>query len=185
MTNYPFIYQQMIEDPRYLKNVEWGFPRGGHPEGAIKHHIAELEANLSRFQAKLSEEEIWKLKILIHVHDTFKGDARTGVAISHPSSHASLAANFLREFCQEEDLIQMVQWHDEPYALWKKFRHGKRIPTTRLQALIKNIQDWNLFLTFLIIDNCTAGKSREPLRWFLEIIPSHIETHLTAADLLS
>ncbi|MEZ6147211.1 MAG: hypothetical protein R3B91_17675 [Planctomycetaceae bacterium] len=36
----------------------------------------------------------------------------------------------------------------------------------RLRSLIERI-DWNLFLAFLIIDNCTAGKSREPLRWFL------------------
>ena len=33
-------------DPRYQRNIEYGEPRPGHPEGKVKFHIADLEANL-------------------------------------------------------------------------------------------------------------------------------------------
>jgi hypothetical protein len=31
-------------DPRYRKNIQYGQPRSGHPEGKVKFHIEDLEA---------------------------------------------------------------------------------------------------------------------------------------------
>jgi hypothetical protein len=70
-----------------------------------------------------------KLQILIHTHDTFKADAAEGVAIVDGRSHASLARQFLSGLCNDRDLLNMVQYHDEPRALWRQGGiryHGSR-----------------------------------------------------------
>jgi len=98
------------------------------------------------------------LKLLIHTHDTFKGEAQQGVAITDHNSHASLARAYLQTFCDDPDLLAMVQYHDEPFALWRQFDAKGKYNQARFDALLSNIKDWNLFLAFNIIDGCTAGK---------------------------
>jgi hypothetical protein len=155
-------------DPRYQGNVAWGRPRKGHPEGTIAAHIAELERNLDRLRPKLSDDDAAKLRLLIHAHDTFKPDAVAGVAIRDPRSHASLARAFLAEFCPDDaELLEMVQWHDEPYALFLKARGRGSPDEGRWAALKRAVRDWDLFVAFLLIDGSTKGKSREPLTWLM------------------
>ena len=155
-------------DKRYLKNIQWGEPRAGHPEGPIHAHIAELERNAAVLDRHLSETDRWRLRLLIHAHDTFKPDAADGAKIAEPRSHSSLARSFLAEFCPDDTgLLDLVQFHDEPYALWRQEQHG-RLNQARLDALFTVVRDWDLFLAFLIVDGSTPGKSREPLLWFFE-----------------
>ncbi len=201
--NWNEVLGRIEQDPRYLENLDWGRPRRGHPEGTVRAHIKELEANLVQLTngdsvPALAPDEVLRLRILIHVHDSFKADARPGVNIEHPRSHATLAAEFLREMLlahsgddpdahatlssegrdlvamlsgEGRDLIAMVQNHDVPYALWRKAsRNGGAVDGTRFQRLLAAIDDWRLFSAFLIVDNCTAGKSREPLRWYLPLL---------------
>src|SRR5690349_13088325 len=103
------VFRRILKDQRYKTNLAWGKPRPGHPEGTIRAHIAELESNLEalipEISAGISEIQYWKLKILIHVHDTFKAEAKKGVAISDTRSHASLDRQFLAEYCQDPDLL--------------------------------------------------------------------------------
>ena len=40
------VIEKILADPRYQTNIEYGEPRPGHPEGKVKVHIADLEANL-------------------------------------------------------------------------------------------------------------------------------------------
>ena len=42
-----------MADTRYARNIEYGQPRAGHPEGKVRYHIAELEANLERLKPRL------------------------------------------------------------------------------------------------------------------------------------
>ena len=183
MNPYRSIFESILQDPRYQASLDWGEPRSGHPEGTVRAHIAELDTNLERLRGRLSDEEYWKLKVLIHVHDSFKADAKTGTAITDPRSHASLARAFLAEFCDDADVLAMVQYHDEPYALWRKSRHGEA-NEPRFAALLKNITDWNLFTAFLLIDGGTAGKDRAPLQWLFENIDGKVNTSFSANDLL-
>ena len=184
VTDYAAIDQRVIADPRYQRHLDWGEPRPGHPEGTLQAHIAELERNLERLRPRLSETEVGKLRLLIHVHDTFKPEAAVGVAIADPRSHASLARAFLAEFCDDADLLAMVQYHDEPFALLRHLRRSGDYRQERMQALWETIGNWDLFLAFTLIDGCTAGKSREPLQWFFGEIAGHIESRFTAADIL-
>ncbi len=183
MNAYADIFAGLTRDERYLANLDWGQPRRGHPEGTVRAHIEELERNLARLRNRLSDEEYWKLRILIHTHDSFKAEAQAGVPIAHPHSHASLARAFLAEFCSDEDLLAMVQLHDEPYALFKQQAHRASVDAERLNRLLAAIRDWNLFTAFLLIDGCTAGKDRGSLQWFFGEIDGRVESNFTAEDI--
>jgi hypothetical protein len=177
------VLSRIQRDPRYQSNLDWGKPRSGHPEGTVRAHIEELERNLNRLRHRLTEADAARLRVLIHTHDTFKADAAKGVAIEDPRSHASLARSFLAEFCDDADLLAMVQWHDEPYALWRQWKHKQVLNSERLEALIDRIDDWNLFLAFNLIDGCTNGKDRESLHWFFNLIGDRVDAAFGAADI--
>lgn len=173
------IWQKIVATPRYQANLDWGHVRPGHPEGTVRAHIAELEKNLENLKSKISEEYYWKLKVLIHTHDICKAEAQDDVPIVHSKSHASLASQFLLEFCQDTDLANMLQYHDEGYALWLHYKQTGTLHKTRWELLLRNIHDWNLFLLFSIIDGCTEGKGREPLRWFITEVNRNKKTPIT------
>jgi hypothetical protein len=177
-------FENLTRDPRYVANLNWGEARPGHPEGTVGAHIMELEANLERLRPKLSEEESWKLRLLIHTHDSFKAEAARGVAICDPKSHASLARTFLQTYCDDADLLAMAQYHDEPFALYRQFEHRGSCDPQRFAALLSAISDWNLFLAFNIIDGCTAGKSRDTLRWLFREVAGKVQSKFTDADII-
>ena len=173
------ILEKIIADPRYQKNIEYGEPRAGHPEGKVRNHIAELEENLEKLAVQgISEEQYWKLKFLIHVHDTFKADAIPNLPILNPNSHSSLAKKFAAEFVNDEDLLNMIQFHDVNYALWQQHNRSGSYEVQRLETLLGAIQDWELFLMFLILDGSTKGKERSKLVWFLREVAKYKETRV-------
>lgn len=184
MADYRHIFEQITSDPRYLANLDWGEARPGHAEVTVRAHIAEVERNLEALRGKLTEEEYWKLKILLHAHDSFKGEARRGVPISHPQSHASLAREFLARFCDDVDLLAMVQRHDEAFAIYRQLESGGAYDQRRFESLLNAIRDWDLFLAFHIIDGCTAGKSRGSLLWLFGEVAGRLETRFGVSDVL-
>lgn len=182
--DYSAAVERVLADQRYQSNLDWGAARPGHPEGTVRAHIAELERNLERLRPRLADDEVQKLRLLIHTHDTFKADARRGVAINHPSSHASLARAFLAEYCDDSDLLAMVQFHDEPFALWRQVESSGACNRDRFDNLIAAIRNWNLFLAFNIIDSGTVGKDRAPLEWFFRELHGRVETRFTEFDII-
>jgi hypothetical protein len=184
VTDYRTVFDAVVADPRYQANLDWGEARPGHPEGTVRAHIAEIERNLEALKPRLSEPDCWKLKVLLHTLDSFKRDSERGVPITHPKSHASLARAFLSEFCDDSDLLAMVQYHDEPFALWRQVETKGSCNQERFAALLRSIEDWNLFLAFNIIDGCTEGKGREPLRWLFEQVAGKVKSGFTAVDIL-
>jgi hypothetical protein len=95
-----------------------------------------------------------------------------------------LARAFLAEFCDDADMLAMVQYHDEPFALWRQVKLKGRLNDERLAALLTNIRNWNLFLAFNIVDGCTEGKQRDSLRWLFRQVAERVETTFTEADIL-
>ena len=55
--DYRKLTEQVMADKRHQKNIEFEYerPQPGHPEGKIKYHIAELEANLERLKAPIAK----------------------------------------------------------------------------------------------------------------------------------
>lgn len=183
MIDYQQLLADVCADARYQANLDWGEPRPGHPEGTIRAHIAEIELNLERLRRKLGVVDYWKLKVLIHTHDTFKPNAHPEVSIADPRSHASLAKAFLAEYCDDADLLAIVQFHDEPFALYRQFQSKGRYSAERMERLLGAICNWDLFLAFNIIDGCTAGKSRAPLEWWFAAVVGRVHSAFTTADL--
>lgn len=167
--NWKDTYHHIIGDENYLRNLDWGRPRRGHPEGTVRAHIEHLEENLGVL-CQPETDEFWKLRILVHVHDTFKAEASKGVAITDPRSHASLARRFLSSYCRDPDLLNMVQYHDEPFALWRQQHHRGHCNPQRLAALRGRVKDWPLFLKFLLVDGFTPGKDPAPLEWAIRTL---------------
>jgi hypothetical protein len=164
-------------DPRYKEGIAYGKPRTGHPEGRVVDHIKQLDANLDKLVPLLSSEEFFKLRILIHVHDSFKHVAKRDSAIEDPWSHASLAREFLAEFSDDEDLLRMVQYHDLGFALWKQFEAKGKYSYDRLESsILSRMQDVELFLLFTIIDGFTPGKDHTKIRWFIDEVNKYRKT---------
>ena len=186
MTAYQRLFEAVTRDPRSQQNLDFGTPRPGHPEGTVRAHIADLEVNLNAFRSKLSnpETDYWRLRVIIHVHDTFKAEARRGARIADPHSHASIARAFLSSFCDDADLLATVQNHDVPFSLWRQFNATGEVPRERLDELLADIRDWDLLLAFLIIDGCVAGKGPGPLHWFFECVRGQVQSRFTEADFL-
>jgi hypothetical protein len=122
--------------------------------------------------------------LLIHTHDTFKGESQQGVPLSDPKSHAPLARNFVAAYCDETDLLAMIQYHDEPFALYGQFGTKGKCNQERFRAMLNAIQDWNLFLAFNIIDGCTASKSREPSYWLFAEVENQIHSRFLESDII-
>ena len=139
-----------------------------------------MEENLEKLASRrgISDEQYWKLKFLIHVHDAFKADATPDVPILDPNSHASLARKFAAEFIADKDLLNMIQFHDVNYALWKQFAATGTYDLERFGNLLGTIQDWELFLMFLIIDGSTEGKDRSKLIWFIQEVTKYKDTQV-------
>lgn len=165
------IYEQVVAHPRYQANILYGKPRKGHAEGTVKAHIADLESNLASLVEKglveADSERYWKLKVLIHVHDSFKMEAKRDSPILDRHSHASLAKAFLTEYTKDQDILNIVQYHDLGYAIYKGFEKTGTADINRLMRALNQIYDLDLFLLFAIIDACTPSKGRLVIKWFV------------------
>lgn len=173
------ILRKIMEDNVYIKNIEYEETSTGHPEKKIKYHIQDLEKNLGLLQKKglIKDNAVfWKIKFLIHVHDLFKIEAQKGTPPNHPYNHAFLAKQYASRYTDDKDLLNMIQFHDENYKLWKEYSSTGYYDTQRFSELLSNINDWDIFLTFIIIDGCTNGKSYKKLYWFLHEVKKHKNT---------
>ena len=166
------IYEKIIADPRYQANIQYGKPRRGHAEGSVSAHLRDLDQNLeelvNRGLVPAGSSAYWKLKVLIHVHDSFKAEAKEDSPILDPRSHASLARAYLQGFTNDEDMLRITQFHDIGFAVYKKLQATGHFDEAKLITGLEGIEDMDLFLLFAIIDTCTPSKGRRMIRWFVE-----------------
>lgn len=162
------VERRIAADPEWQRGVEWGTPRRGHPEGAVKHHIADVLANVDREAA--GEQERRRLRLAALVHDSFKYRAPEGTAaVGSPGHHGSQAARFLERFVDDRELVKLVRWHDEAFAAWFGLnrRGDQDRATRRARALAQRLgPTLQLYLKFFRTDNGTRGKSRDAVEWF-------------------
>jgi hypothetical protein len=104
--------EKILAAPHYQRNIEYGESRSGHPEGKIEIHIVDLENNLERLSARgISSINYWKLKLLIHVHDSFKGEVDRASPFAYRHNHETLAREYASQFTDDADLLNMLQYH--------------------------------------------------------------------------
>ncbi|MEW6402401.1 MAG: hypothetical protein AB1649_11420 [Chloroflexota bacterium] len=162
------VVRKVLADPLYAEYVEFGEPRSGHPEGKVKNHIVALEENLERYKPRLIDDEYWKLRFLIHTHDTLKAVAMPDVPSFSPGHHAVLARDFAASFTSNPDLLNIIYYHDENFYLWKQLKKTGQYEKARLERLLTAINDLDLFLIFILIDGCVPGKDFRKLDWFID-----------------
>lgn len=187
------LYNSARADEDLQKRLDTGKPRPGHPEGTIRAHVREVEENIEKMRDLLTDEEYWKLRVVALTHDSFKSQESRGKMISDPASHASRAKQFMKHKFNvlpwppggeahkvRTAILKTIQWHDEPYALYRKAKKGKP-DERRTRDMQYKIDDWDLFLAFQLADNLTAGKTtrpdnEDPTRWFFDQMKGKVET---------
>lgn len=175
------LYEKIKADPRLQENLKKGRPRPGHPEGTVGAHVQMVEANIEKMRPFAGEDMYWKLKVLAIAHDSFKAEATRGSRIEDPQSHSSLAVKYLKEQGVEDyALLATCQWHDEPFALWRK-QQKSGLDQARFDRLVARITDWDLFLAFQMADNLTPGKDEGPTEWFFKVVEGKIHTKVSMA----
>ena len=70
-------------------------------------------------------------------------------------------------------MLNIIQFHDENYFLWKQFKNSGQYDVQHLEFLLDKIRDWDLYLIFTIIDGYTKGKDIEKLPWFIREVKKH------------
>ena len=165
--------QQITETPAYAAGVNWGGARLGHPEGTVKNHIEQLERNLRMISSMLTSEEIEKLRLLIHTHDTFKHQAGENVPVSDPKSHAGLAAEFLGSYISDQDVIAVARHHDAAFASWCDYAYRGDGSCRDLKKAFAEVKNHDLLFTFMLIDGITEGKHMAPLDWAHRVFQVH------------
>jgi hypothetical protein len=162
------VERAIAADHDWQEGIEWGTARRGHPEGAVKHHIADVLANVER--EATSPYERRRLRLAAIVHDTFKYSAPEGSArVGSEGHHGTLAARFLERFVDDPELLEVVRWHDEAFAAWLGVvkRGDRDRAEQRARTLVNRLGPaLPLFIRFFRADNATEGKSPKSVEWF-------------------
>jgi hypothetical protein len=154
----------VAEDPQLLAGLAWGKPRKGHPEGTVGAHVADLLATIDR------EDRTQKTRALLRfvalVHDSFKYRVHEWRPKTGGNHHAARARRFAERFTDDERVLATIQYHDGPYAIWRKMKRRGKLDEKRFSRMVERVPDPELFLLFIELDGSSEGKNPEPIRWF-------------------
>ena len=162
---------RLVGDPDFLAGADFGKPRPGHPEGAVKWHIAEVLANVDRWY---SESPLYSdLRLIALVHDTFKYRVDPDRQPSGDNHHGAYARRFAEKYLDDPQLLLIIELHDEAYNSWQKgfFGGNWHAAEERAQRLIDRLGDaTELYLAFFRCDNATGDKKPDSLNWFSDLV---------------
>lgn len=175
----PFAVETPLEialtsDPELNQGLEYGRPRRGHPEGAVKWHVAEVLQNVDRWYG----ESPWResLRVIAIVHDSFKLAVDQTRPKTGDNHHATIARRFAERFLSDVAVLEVIELHDEAYNAWRagadrgNWDHARR----RANALIERLgESLNLYLAFFHCDNATGDKQSDSWEWFVELARGH------------
>jgi len=154
------------EDPQLLAGLAWGKPRRGHPEGTVGTHVADL---LRKIEGDNHPSETRSLlRFVALVHDGFKYRVHEWLPRTGANHHAARARRFAERFTDDERLLATIEYHDGPYAIWRRMERRGKLDKRRLEEMLRHVPDPELFLLFIELDGSTEGKNPEPIRWFRE-----------------
>ena len=143
------VERSLLREPELRRGWAWGNPRRGHPEGAVKHHVAGMLAAITPDDPRRED-----LRLLTLLHDTFK--YREG------TDHALLAREFAERHGCPTLIAETLALHDAPYWVW----HRKAGDPALLQQILTEAPDRDLLIRFVRIDASTHGKDPAFLHWF-------------------
>ena len=163
---------ELIEDVEFRKGLFWGKPRFGHPEGMVVYHIKDVLENID--QLPIEDEVREQLRLIAYAHDTFKYlEEKIGKGPDRSNHHSVLARNFMEEYIDDDDVLDVIEYHDEAYYcrrlqhLYNRKEEGIARMNQMLTKLNGNLQ---LFYLFFVCDTKTGDKIQAPLQWFEDTV---------------
>lgn len=156
--------RRIAADPELLQGLRWGKPRGGHPEGSVGRHVADLLRTIDEWGERGKRRS--ELRLLALLHDSLKYQVDERRPKRGENHHAARARRFAGRFIADPRLLGTLELHDRPYALWRRLERTGELQEEELEALIERLDDPRLFLRFLELDGSTPGKRQAPIRWF-------------------
>lgn len=171
----PFVVETDIEraicaDPGWRVGADWGEPRPGHPEGGVKHHIAEVLANVDRYAT--GPEQRARLRVVALTHDTFKHLVDITKPRTGENHHGMIARRFTERFVtNDEGMLEIIELHDEAFNSHAKGARDGSWPKAeaRAQRLLDRLgTELDDYLVFFRCDNETGSKAQDSLVWFEE-----------------
>jgi hypothetical protein len=172
--------RRVVAEPELLEGLAWGKPRAGHPEGTVGTHVGHLLETLDRSDENGERREL--LRFMAIVHDAFKYQVRERLPRVGENHHAMRARRFAERFTEDERLLSAIEFHDRPYALWRKMKRRGTLDERGFQRMIKRIDNPELFLRFIELDGSTEGKRPEPTAWFRGELVARGLVERTSAD---
>lgn len=160
--------EMLIGVPEFRTGLLWGEPRFGHPEGKVVYHIREILDNIDAIQGldPISRE---KLRLIAFTHDTFKFQEDKSMPRDWNKHHGVIARRFLEPYNLPNDVLNIVEWHDDAYYCWRSFKMemSEKDGARTLEQLIPKVQDFlQLYYIFFKCDTQTGDKTQVPVRWF-------------------
>lgn len=163
---------QICADPKWREGAEWGAPRPGHPEGAVKHHIAEVLANVDRYAADAGQRR--RLRLIALTHDTFKHQVDMTRNRTGENHHGMIARRFTESYVADDPgLLDIIELHDEAYNAYSKGARDGRWDKAEERAtrLVDRLgSEVPTYVTFFRCDNETGSKAQDSYGWFVEFV---------------
>ena len=162
--------RRITTDPEWQEGAAWGEARESHPEGAVDAHIQEVLATVDSVANDRLDRE--RLRLVALIHDTFKHRVDTtqpGVGENH---HAMIARRFAERFVNDQELLDVIELHDEAFNAWVKGERGGEWDAAgeRAERLLERLgPSVGFYLRFYRADNQTGTKDQAPLEWFEEL----------------
>ncbi len=171
-TELPFLLEtalehQISEHPDWLEGIEYGRPRRGHPEGAVKYHIADVLRNVDQFF--IDSPHRATLRLIALVHDSFKFQVDRSLPRIGDNHHAMIARRFAEQFISDGAILDVIELHDEAFNAWQCGNRDGRWDKSsrRALALVDRLGgQTDLYLAFYRCDNATTGKDQNCYDWF-------------------
>jgi HD domain len=158
--------RRLIADPELRAGLAWGKPRSGHPEGSVGAHVADLLRTIDRWGE--TGQRRAELRFLALIHDSMKYRVRDWLPKTGDNHHAKRARRLAERYTTDERLLATIEHHDRPYALWRRPRRGGRMNERRLDRMLDEVPDIDLFIRFVELDGSTEGKKAGPIEWLKE-----------------
>jgi len=192
----------IVSDEALLAGLAWGRPRPGHPEGSVGAHVTDLlrrldgradraervdtaacadtatradtDARVEGFERLFSADERAMLRLIALTHDSFKYLVDRRRENSGENHHAMRARRFAERYIAAERVLAVIELHDRPYLLWRRFSRAADSGHEELaesahegfRAMLGRIPDVDLFARFIELDGSTDGKDPRPTLWF-------------------
>jgi hypothetical protein len=161
----------IISSAEWIEGIKYGKPRQGHPEGEVIHHIHEVLDNIERLHAKSPFRE--KLRLIALIHDAFKYKVNHDLPKIGENYHATIARRFAEKWISDQDVLDVIQYHDDAYDAWIQGSKYGNWDAAEQQAndLIEILgSNLKLYLDFFECDTATGDKVLTPLKWFNDFI---------------